>query len=74
NIVRVVFEEFLQFADEVFGFLDGEWDYPTFVENVEKLLDDLGKKLCREVLESMRQQTCPIAKLVSKVGHRRKIL
>jgi hypothetical protein len=52
NIVRVVFEEFLQFADEVFGFLDGEWDYPTFVENVEKLLDDLGKKLCREVLEA----------------------
>ncbi len=52
NIVRVLFEEFLQVADKVLGLLEGEWDYPTFVEHVERVLNDLGKKLCREALEA----------------------
>ncbi|HHV94853.1 MAG TPA: ISLre2 family transposase [Firmicutes bacterium] len=52
NIVRVLFDEFLQVADKVLGLLEGEWDYPTFVEHVERVLNDLGKKLCREALEA----------------------
>ena len=52
NIVRVVFEEFLQVADKLLDVLDGEWDYPTFVEHVERLLNDLGKNICREALEA----------------------
>lgn len=42
---------FLQVGEKVLDILDGNWDYSSFQLDLEKLLNDFGKEICREVME-----------------------
>lgn len=51
EIIQHLGEMFLQVGEKVLDMLEGSWDYTSFQLDLEKLLNDLGKDLCREMME-----------------------
>ncbi len=52
EMIQHLGEMFLQVGEKVLDMLEGGWDYTLFQLDLEKLLNDFGKDLCREVMES----------------------
>mgnify|MGYP000932884322 FL=1 len=52
DLIHHLLKMFLQVAEKVLGLLEGDLDYPSFQLELERLLNELGKEICREVMES----------------------
>lgn len=52
EMIQQIAKMFLQVGDKVLNMLEGEFDYSSFQLDVEKLLNELGRSICREVMES----------------------
>ena len=52
EVIQHLGEMFLQVGERVLDILEGNWDYASFQLDLERLLNDFGKKVCCEVMES----------------------
>ena len=52
ELIQHIAKMFLQVGEKVLDMLEGDWDYPAFQLDLERLLNELGKDICREVMES----------------------
>jgi hypothetical protein len=52
KMVQHIAKMFLQVGEKVLDMLEGDWDYSAFQLDLEKLLNGLGKDICREVMEN----------------------
>ena len=52
KIIQHVLEKFLQVGEKILDMLEGDWDYSSFQLELESSLNELGKEICREVMES----------------------
>lgn len=51
ELVSHLLEMFLHVGEKVLDLLEDELDYPSFQQELERELNELGKDICREVLE-----------------------
>ena len=52
ELIQHLAKMFLQVGEKVLDMLEGNCDYPTFQRDLEKQLNELGRDICREVMES----------------------
>ena len=53
ELVQHIGEMFLQAGEKVLNMLEGDdWDYAAFQLDLERLLNEFGKEICREVMEN----------------------
>lgn len=56
EIILCILKTFLLCAEKIFGLLTGEYTFPEFEIELEKLLKDLGKEICRIVLQELDEK------------------
>ncbi|MGF7430608.1 ISLre2 family transposase [Thermoanaerobacterium thermosaccharolyticum] len=55
KIIQHVLQKFLLVVEKIIELLDGKCTYPEFEAELEKLLNDLGREICTEVLHELDQ-------------------
>ncbi|MGB9826094.1 MAG: UPF0236 family transposase-like protein, partial [Desulfofundulus sp.] len=55
NIIQHIRDHFLQVAENLLELLEKGIDYPSFEQRLRTELNELGKKICRDVLEACDQ-------------------
>lgn len=53
KLIQLVFQKFLLVVEKIFDLLDGKYTYPEFETELKKLLNDLGREICAEVLNEL---------------------
>lgn len=53
KLIQLVFQKFLLVVEKIFDLLDGKYTYPEFEVELKKLLNDLGREICAEVLNEL---------------------
>ena len=53
KLIQPVFQKFLLVAEKIFDLLAEKFTYPEFEIELKKLLNDLGKEICVEVLNEL---------------------
>jgi hypothetical protein len=55
KIIQHVLQKFLFVVEKIIGLLDGKYTYPEFEEEIKKILNELGKEICTDVLHELNQ-------------------
>jgi len=55
KIIQLVLQKVLLVVEKIFDLLDGKYTYPEFEMELKKLLNDLGREICTEVLHELDQ-------------------
>lgn len=55
KIIQLVLQKFLLVVEKIIELLDGKCTYPEFEMELKKLLNDLGREICKEVLHELDQ-------------------
>jgi|GEM_PF-2196716 len=58
ELIRQIKENFLQVAENVLNSLEGEFNYSEFQLKLKDSLDDLGRRICQDVLQSADDLIC----------------
>jgi len=53
KLIQLAFQKFLLVVEKIFDLLDGKYTYPEFETELKKLLNDLGREICAEVLNEL---------------------
>jgi hypothetical protein len=53
KLIQLVLQKFLLVVEKIIELLDGKYTYPEFEMELKKLLNDLGREICTEVLHQL---------------------